>query len=642
MTLAKTIRRHLFLSTVCLFGSEVAAADLTPISAFARLPAIRSVSISPDGKYISLISGQLGREAVMVVPVDNLKATPKLVAASDPKGYAVSWCRWATDVRLLCGLRIATQKYAMTHFETRLVAVNADGSDQRVLLQDTFAATQSNNTTILDWTPEERDNVLILLGGNQKGPSVFSMNVSNGGTKVIENAHEHMYDYTTDGRGHVRLAWGIKEDDENAYFYAKPEGTSQWKELLKVKGFDGTEQLIPFAIDKGNIAYATGGYNGRNALWKLDLTDTKKPELLFSNEAVDTSNILLAEDHRLVALRYDDGLPRVQYFDEQQAAIMNSVDAALPHTFNIVASHTRDWKKQIIFATSDVEAGTFQLFDVEKGDLRALASSYPELNRATLAHVRPIKYRAADGTIIPGYITIPAGVKPRNLPLIVMPHGGPVSRDYWRFDFLAQFLASRGYAVLQMNYRGSDGYGWKWYHDAHQDWGGLTYSDIADGARWALNEGIADPQRTCIVGWSFGGYAALLGAARNSDLFRCSVSIAGLSDLVELKKYLEFFEISRTYTAGMLGTNVDKLRADSPRLHAENVQMPVLMIHGDMDAQVDVSHSKMMDSALNRYKKPHKLVLIDGADHQMSRESDRITLLTEIEKFLQENIGEKK
>jgi dipeptidyl aminopeptidase/acylaminoacyl peptidase len=184
-----------------------------------------------------------------------------------------------------------------------------------------------------------------------------------------------------------------------------------------------------------------------------------------------------------------------------------------------------------------------------------------------------------------------------------------------------------------MNFRGSSGYGDKWLSDAHQDWGGVTYSDIVDGARWAVKQGIADPAHLCIVGWSFGGYAALLGATRDGDLFRCAVSVAGVSDLSLLAEQERYF-INREISRDEIGTDTAKLKADSPRNHAANMNIPLLMIHGDNDDQVNVDQSNAMDRALARAGKAHEYILIKGADHQMRRESDRTTLLSAIEKFL--------
>jgi dipeptidyl aminopeptidase/acylaminoacyl peptidase len=221
--------------------------------------------------------------------------------------------------------------------------------------------------------------------------------------------------------------------------------------------------------------------------------------------------------------------------------------------------------------------------------------------------------------------------------LVLLPHGGPIARDTWEYDFLRQFLVSRGYAVLQMNFRGSDGYGGDWFYAAHQDWGGLTYDDVVDGARWAIQQGITDPERIAIVGWSFGGYIALLGAQRNPELFQCAVDIAGVSDLSLL------IDEGQNWLGGdtikkQIGIDKDKLKRDSPRLHAADFKVPLLMLQGKMDAQVPFEQSEVMDRALTRAHIAHRFVVVPGADHQFSDVKDRATLLRETEDFLRQHV----
>ena len=255
--------------------------------------------------------------------------------------------------------------------------------------------------------------------------------------------------------------------------------------------------------------------------------------------------------------------------------------------------------------------------------------------------MRAITYKAADGTEIPGYLTVPSGARAENLPLVVLPHDGPVARDTWDFSFLRTFLANRGYAVLQMNYRGSSGYGQKWKLDGHQQWGGLTYSDITDATRWAIAQGIADPKRVCIAGWGFGGYAALLGAARNSDLYQCSISIAGISDLELQRDHAVIFGTAEeAYRREQIGSDPAELTRDSPLQQVDKINAPVLLVHGDKDWQVQIDQSKKMEAALKKNKKAHKAIYLTGAGHELNRKSDRVTLLQEVEAFLLKNLGE--
>ena len=267
----------------------------------------------------------------------------------------------------------------------------------------------------------------------------------------------------------------------------------------------------------------------------------------------------------------------------------------------------------------------------------SLGSSYSDRDLSTFAPMRSISYPARDGTPIPAYLSTPTG-KTADLPLIVMPHGGPIARDSWGYFFLREFLVSRGYAVLQMNFRGSSGYGDDWFFAAHQDWGGLTYDDVVDGAKWAVQQKIADPRRMCIVGWSFGGYLALLGAQRNADLFRCSVDIAGISDLGLLIEEGHNWLASEVVKK-QIGTDPAKLKLNSPRMHAAEFEVPLLMLHGDSDAQAPFEQSEEMHSALKRAGKAHRFVAVPDADHSFSAEKHRVILLREIEAFLAEHLG---
>jgi dipeptidyl aminopeptidase/acylaminoacyl peptidase len=361
---------------------------------------------------------------------------------------------------------------------------------------------------------------------------------------------------------------------------------------------------------------------------------------VFAHPAVDIAGPLLGADGRLLGVAYETDHPDVYYTDPRASGLIRAVKAVYPQQFSRIVGATRDESVYVIASYSDVEPTHYSVLDAAAGRLTAIG---PDAARrrlpdpAELAPMQPVNYPARDGTVIPGYLTTPRGVPAKQLPLVVLPHGGPISRDEWRYFFLTQFLVSRGYAVLQMNFRGSSGYGDEWFYAAHQDWGGLTYDDVLDGARWAIARHIADPGRVAIVGWSFGGYLALLGAQRDGKTFRCAVSIAGPSDLGLLaSEELRF--LNGELAQKQIGTDRDKLRRNSPRLHAAEFSVPVLLVQGDHDAQVQFEQSSAMDEALTRAGKPHRFVRLPGADHQLSREADRVTLLTEVEAFLGEHL----
>ena len=326
------------------------------------------------------------------------------------------------------------------------------------------------------------------------------------------------------------------------------------------------------------------------------------------------------------------------FVDERARRIADSIQKITPGKFCTIDGSTRDEKVYVIRCRSDVEPDTFLLLDATTNSATRLGPAYPGRDSSTLAPLHTISYPARDGTVIPGYLSTPTGVAAKQLPWIVMPHGGPIARDSWSYFFLREYLVSRGYAVLQMNFRGSSGYGEQWFWAAHQDWGGLTYDDVIDGARWAIAQGIADPARLCIVGWSFGGYEALLGAQRNGDLFRCAVDIAGISDLgLLITEQYRFLNSGKT-AERQIGMDSEKLKRDSPGRHAAEFSVPVLILQGTHDAQVQYEQSADMDSALTRANKPHRFVKVEEADHQFSGEKQRAILLHEIEAFLGEHL----
>ena len=327
----------------------------------------------------------------------------------------------------------------------------------------------------------------------------------------------------------------------------------------------------------GNTAYAIGTYQGRDALWSIDLADKRDPELLFQHPLVDVGEPLLRTDRRLIGVRYDVERPFAWYADPKMRELTDRLDAVPGRHEIIDRSQTRRcWSSG---HPAHVTWGPTRSTTWKKS-CQKLGTAYPELEQNSLGRMTNIVYKASDGTEIPGYLTVPIGGARKNLPLIVMPHDGPVARDTWKFYFLRTFLANRGYAVLQMNYRGSSGFGEKWRLDGNQDWSGLTYADIQDGTRWAVSEGIADPKRICIMGWGFGGYEALLGAARNSDISLRRGSRGHRRSEIQRQSLRPAVN-----TAGRkeIGSDREKLKRDSPVKNAQKIRIPVLLVHGTKD-----------------------------------------------------------
>lgn len=642
----------LAFSVLCGFTAHASAPP--SIEDFASRPRLEDVSISPDGRYLAMIQTQDGKGIAVVS--DRQAGPGQLLRAvlSEPEHFHFTWCHWATNSRLLCGL-IGMTKDTVVYAVTRLVAVDADGKNMLVLLQNSFEAQGQFQDRVLNWNPGPPNTVLVeadegmsseqlangvqVIGnvGTHALPAVFELNVVTGRLSIRQHARDPIRHWITDKRGEVRLGWGMS--GTSISYWARLEGEAAWRRLTKFEIFSRENHFEPIAIsaEDPDTAYAFGPSEGRKAVWLIDLKDKDDPRLVFSHPVVDVTSPILGSNGRLIGVRYDNGNPMMYYTDDPIRELMGAVQKLYPGQFLTLHGHSHDDKTFVIRSMSDVEAPAYLVFDGNTQRIVKMGAAYPGRDSSTLAPMRTISYPAGDGVRIPGYLSTPVGAQASHLPLIVMPHGGPIARDYWGYFFLREFLVSRGYAVLQMNFRGSGGYGDDWFFAAHQDWGGLTYDDVVDGARWAVQQGIADPERVCIVGWSFGGYVALLGAQRNPELFHCAIDIAGVSDLSLLIDE-RHFTLNAETVKKQIGLDREKLQRDSPHLHAADFKVPLLMLQGKMDAQVPFEQSEVMDQALTRAHIPHRFVVVPDADHQFSRVKDRTILLQETEAFLREHL----
>jgi dienelactone hydrolase len=640
-----------------LSTSAAAPSRATPPSVgdFASRPQVEDVSISPDGRYLALIATRNGIATAVVVDRQGGANAPQRPVLSEPEHFRMTWCDWATNTRLLCGFRGMASEGGFVFGITRLVGVDADGKNMGVLIQNSSDAQGQFQDRIINWNPGPRDTVLIeadeglsrtqqqpgtIVYGNvgtHALPAVFELNVVTGSLSIRQHARAPIRHWITDKRGEVRLGFGFS--GTTISYTARLESDRDWRQLTKFEIFSRELHFTPIAIssEDPNKAYAFAPSQGRRALWLIDLTDKDDPHLIFAHPLVDVSQAVLAHDGRLLGVRYETAYPMMYFADDTLRLDMAEVQKLLPGVFSTVHGTSSDGKTFVIRSVSDIDAPHFMVVDAATSKAQKVGATFPGRDPEALVPMRPISYPARDGTQIPGYLSTPRTGAAAPLPLIVLPHGGPIARDTWGYDFLRQFLVSRGYAVLQMNFRGSSGYGDAWFFAAHQDWGGLTYDDVVDGARWAIGQGIADPRRVCIVGWSFGGYLALVGAQRNSDLFRCAVDIAGVSDLGLLIDEGHHW-VSAESIKKQIGTDPEKLKLNSPRLHAPEFSVPLLMLHGRRDAQVPFAQSEAMDAALTRAGKPHRLVVFADADHAFSEEKDRAGLLQEIERFLSEQL----
>ncbi len=347
---------------------------------------------------------------------------------------------------------------------------------------------------------------------------------------------------------------------------------------------------------------------------------------------------------RVIGSEWTGDKPETKYFDPQRQALQSGLEGAFAGSSVRIASWDQSKNTVIVSVNGPRQPETYYFLDRTTHQTKVLSQTYPELKESDLGEMKSYPYKARDGLDIPAYLTLPPGKAPKNLPLIVLPHGGPDVRDYLSFNWMAQFLANRGYAVLQPNYRGSSGYGKKFTDLGSGQWGFKMQDDITDGVRKVIGDGIADPKRVCIVGGSWGGYAALAGATFTPDLYACAVSWAGISDLpLLLGSDIRDSGGAHSQMALMLlkemGSDTARLAEVSPARHADMVKCPILLMHGKNDTTVELVQSKKMNEALLAARKQVEFITFEGEDHYFALADTRIRFLKEMERFLKQHIG---
>ena len=633
-----TALSRLLLTAAFSISPQLLAAPLIPIEQFAASDAASSPSLSPDGTHLAYITHEKGKSYIMMYDISRQDSRPLL--SGDAQAFTVSWCRFKNDERLLCSFHGVDYQEGRPFGSSRLVAMNTDGSHVKVLFQNGDASDAQFQDHILHWLPDDPHNVVIQLDDDgDVYPSVFKLDVYSGARRLLQPQRSPVVSWMTDRTGVVRFGFGYKSAETSAVYITRADEKAPWRVLEKFHLYDDKHfSPLGFGV-RPNELLVSAPNNGRDAVWEFDLNETDNVQLVFANSEVDVDNsIHWPVDGHLLGFRYETDRPHAFYIDGLAQQVEATLQKVLPDRFSTIIGASRDGKRLLISTYSDVKPEAYYLLDIAAGKFSILASSNPQLEKAELAPMKTVSIPVGD-VKIPGYLTVPVGKTARNLPTVVLPHGGPYARDSWGYDPLVQMMANRGYAVLQMNFRGSTGYGSAWFDAGWRGWGSVIHDDITAGAKWLVSEGIADPKRMCIVGWSYGGYAALLGVVKEPDLYKCAASIAGVSDLNQLKTQERFFYGGLVSARESIGANKDELKEISPLRQADRIKVPVLLVHGSADFTVLVSHSLTMAKELRRNHVPTDLVVIKDGDHQLDRQDMRMTLLSKLEAFLAANIG---
>ena len=639
---------------LCITSTPFAAPAQTskvtqlPVEAFASIPDVSHVRLSPNGKHIaSLLLDDTAEVPHKIVALFNTETGQfHIPMKNDHEKFMIANLTWASDEILLITALMPSKRFGKKYNESLLIKYNlSTGEAGSVLTKKAlkrFDSIPQYQGDVIDLLPKDPEHILLSVSGFSKRvsePTVIKVNLYNGSFTTEQYYREHVIDWMTDQQHRVRIATHQDRDTTEYRIYEQSEANGDLRLLWKSEAYS-EETVIPLGFDVNpNTLYVKAYHEGFYAVFKVDLTDPKlTKELVYKQDNTDVHATLIHSKVTRQAIGIATGDDNEYHFwDKNYKKLVNRLKAALPDTQNYLTQFSNNERRYMVYATSPTQPGLFLYGDRDANRLEVIAAKYSQLTPALLVEPQQISYEAKDGLEIPAYLTLPKGIEAKKLPTIIFPHGGPHSYVSDSFDYWTQFFANRGYAVLQMNFRGSTGLGYEFKKAGMQGWGKAMQGDVDQGTRYLINQGIADPDKICIVGGSYGGYAAMMGAAMNPGLYQCVISFAGVADVEDLVKLSRFYT-THELTKKILGDDYDELYEYSPIRHADKINVPILLIHGDNDKVVQVSQSRDMYRKLDALDKPVEYVEIENGNHYLSNNQHRLMTFKAIEKFLATNL----
>jgi len=662
--IACTAKKALLFITAALSSTlAISAGSPPPAEVFASIPRMINVRINPRGDLLAWTDNS-GPEQRAVIFDLAARTEKRAIAMGD--ATTLRGLRWADNETLLLETRITQPlpgrsegRYLNQNVTWRTFAVDAQGGGTRLLLMEGDRA-QINISRLHAWhLPKAKTVIMSTLDTpvpSYLGPTetrvknkvrdpgwvvtLFEVDTRTGKGVVLERGERGTNDWVIDRNG-AAVARGDWDSSDKSYRLLAKRGAG-WREVLSQQG----ESLTLSGLDAtGQGIVAMGARGGpRIKVWSIPL-DGSQPSVLFDDESgmgvagLEIDPVTGAP----VGAWVGGAIEKVHWFDAKARTRAEALDRSFPGKNVLLLSSSEEGRKVIARVSAPAGPGIYYLVDFDKRTADIVGEDYPALLDAPLGEMLSLTYAARDGVTIPAYLTLPPSTEAKDLPLIILPHASAGARDDYEFDWWARFLASRGYAVLQPQFRGSQGFG-EAHRKAGEQWGGLMQDDLSDGVRAMVARGIADPSRVCIVGNHYAGYAALAGAAFTPDLYACAASINGISDLPNMLGYVAGYygKDSETLVGwrNQIGLRSEpELIRRSPAGAASDVHAKILLMHVEKDTTVPLEQSTIMRSALERAGKPVRFVQLDGDDHWIARSQTRLRVLKELESFLAENLG---
>lgn len=622
----------LVLLTILLLGCQKQEykTNIIPITDLFKNPKNISLKLSPEGSKIALLKSWNNRMNIFVRNMD----TNEEIQITKEKDVNIESFFWISEAKILYQI----DKYGNDN--NSLISLSLNGNNRKEL-------TNSKESTayVINILPEFEDEIIIQT--NERDHSLFDvyrLNLNSGKKKIIGQNPGNVTHWLTDNNGKLRVA--VKSDGvSNIILYRKSE-TEKFKEVKKVNFTDRFFPVI-FADNNKYLYVLSNEKSDRTALIKYDIANNYEMEVLYEHPEVDVEYIFYSEKKKsITGVSYQTWKREFTFWDEERAEIQRKLQSKIPNMeLNKVSSNKNEDKISII-ANSDKSFGAYYLYDVKKDTLIKISEISPWLNDSQFSNMKPIQFKSRDGLTINGYLTLPKMAIMKNLPAVILPHGGPWHRDKWGFNKEVQFLANRGYVVLQVNYRGSVGYGKKFWNASFKEWGGTIQNDITDGVNWLVKQGIVDKNRIGIMGSSFGGFSALAGVSKNPNLYQCGVSQAGITDILTfLETIPPTWTPFRAMLYEMIGDPVKDekmLKAQSPFYNADKIKAPLFIAHGINDSKVKKSDVDEFIKKLEDNGVKVKYMVKDNEGHGFKKEENKIEYYKEVELFLAKHLKGRK
>jgi len=627
------------------------AARAVDVQAFIKKDTFENIKLSPDGDYYAATVPLEDRTVLVILS----RSGNKLVGNfSTGENTAVASFDWVNPDRVIVGMAMKYGALAAPQMTGDLYAVSASGSSPEILVGQHVKGDPGTlikpkkveriAAFVVDDLPSDDKNIVISVEPFVDDPFTRAerMDVYSGRRKQVARAPVRNASFSTDNQGVVRFASGFGADNVRKLFYRDGDG-AEWRLISSEASGGQFEVAIGFSADDATAYLQAEQPSGPDAIIAFDTVSASRKQIL-RDDSSDPERIIYRNATRIpVGVRFMDGKPRNAFFDETdpEARLYRSLEAAFGGDAVRITSQTTDGRLVMVQVWSDRNPGDFYIYDTVAKRADHLISRRDWFVPEDMAEMRPIQLQTRDGIALHGLLTVPNGSDGKSLPMVVLPHGGPFGiQDVWGFDSESQMLAKAGYAVLQVNFRGSGGYGRAFRQAGAHEWGGKMQDDLTDATRWAIQQGIADPGRICIYGASYGGYASLMGVVKEPDLYKCAAGYVGVYDLPTMHTDGDVQRRGSgvTYLREWLGER-DQLDAVSPNRMADRIKVPVFLAAGGEDERAPIVHSKMMEKALRAAGVPVETLYYANEGHGFYLEEHRVEYYTKLLAFLSRNIG---